>query len=137
MLEAASQALDPGYGIAGSASLGGAPSALPRGRVEARHQYPIIACKDGHVRLCVLSPRQWQGMFAWLGKPAAFADDSYQALHVRFAALIANPGKPKPAKIAPDDVAVLQYTGGTTGEPKAQNGHAAAFWGGPVRFEAV
>ena len=41
------------------------------------------------------------------------------ALHVRFAALIANPGKPKPAKIAPGDVAVLQYTGGTTGEPKA------------------
>ena len=85
LLEAASQALDPGYGIAGSASLGMAPSELPRGRVEARHQYPIIACKDGHVRICVLSPRQWQAMFAWLGRPAEFADESFNALHVRFA----------------------------------------------------
>ncbi len=40
-------------------------------------------------------------------------------LHVRFAALIADRGKPKPAKVSPGDVAVLQYTGGTTGEPKA------------------
>jgi crotonobetainyl-CoA:carnitine CoA-transferase CaiB-like acyl-CoA transferase len=85
LLEAASQALDPGYGIAGSASLGVAAKDLPPGRVEARHQYPIIPCRDGHVRLCVLSPRQWQAMFAWLGKPAAFADDSFNALHVRFA----------------------------------------------------
>ncbi len=41
------------------------------------------------------------------------------ALHVRFDALVANAGKPAPAKVAPGDVAVLQYTGGTTGEPKA------------------
>ena len=41
------------------------------------------------------------------------------ALHTRFTALIANAGAPKSVRIAPDDVAVLQYTGGTTGEPKA------------------
>ena len=85
LLEAASQALDPGYGIAGSASAGVAPDQLPRGRVEARHLYPIIACRDGHVRICVLSPRQWRGMFDWLGRPPAFADPSFATLHVRFA----------------------------------------------------
>jgi long-chain acyl-CoA synthetase len=35
-----------------------------------------------------------------------------------FAALIQNDGQPTPATIAPDDIAVLQYTGGTTGVPK-------------------
>ncbi len=41
--------------------------------------------------------------------------------HVTFAALLA-PGKapkPLPVPVTPDDVAVLQYTGGTTGLPKA------------------
>ncbi len=35
-----------------------------------------------------------------------------------FAALIANDGLPSPVSRSPDDVAVLQYTGGTTGVPK-------------------
>lgn len=39
--------------------------------------------------------------------------------HVSFKALTANDGAYTPAAIAPkDDVAVLQYTGGTTGQPK-------------------
>jgi len=39
--------------------------------------------------------------------------------HVPYARLIANDGKPKPVTIIPEtDVAVLQYTGGTTGVPK-------------------
>lgn len=36
----------------------------------------------------------------------------------RFSALVANDGKPDPVAIDPDDVALLQYTGGTTGTPK-------------------
>jgi crotonobetainyl-CoA:carnitine CoA-transferase CaiB-like acyl-CoA transferase len=84
LLDAASQALDPGYGIAGSASAGVPASQLPRGRMEARFQYPIIRCADGYVRICVLSPRQWQGMFTWMGRPAAFADESFNQLGVRF-----------------------------------------------------
>lgn len=36
----------------------------------------------------------------------------------RFSALIANDGKPDAVAIDPDDVALLQYTGGTTGTPK-------------------
>ena len=37
---------------------------------------------------------------------------------MRFSALIANDGKPVSVTIDPDDVALLQYTGGTTGTPK-------------------
>lgn len=39
-------------------------------------------------------------------------------LHVRLSALLANEGAPDPVVLSPDDVAVLQYTGGTTGVPK-------------------
>ena len=39
--------------------------------------------------------------------------------HVRFSKLLANDGKPRPVEIDPiRDLAVLQYTGGTTGVPK-------------------
>jgi crotonobetainyl-CoA:carnitine CoA-transferase CaiB-like acyl-CoA transferase len=85
LLDATSQALDPGYGIAGSATAGVPASKLPRGRAEARFQYPIIACADGYVRLCVLAPRQWQGMFEWMGRPEEFSDPSYNTLAKRFA----------------------------------------------------
>lgn len=85
VLDGAAQALDPGYGIAGSAAAGIPHSMLPRGRTEARHLYPIIPCKDGFVRICVLAPRQWQGMFEWMGRPEEFADPSFKQMPVRFA----------------------------------------------------
>ncbi|WP_374690059.1 CaiB/BaiF CoA transferase family protein [Frankia sp. AvcI1] len=85
VLDGAVAALDPGYGIAGSATAGVPASKLPRGRPEARHQYPIIPCADGFVRLCILAPRQWRAMFAWMGRPAEFADPSYDKLSTRFA----------------------------------------------------
>src|SRR5215207_4245294 len=84
ILDGAGQALDPGYGIAGSATAGVPASKLPRGRPEARQQYPIMPCKDGFVRLCVLAPRQWRGMFEWMGRPEEFADPSYDQLITRF-----------------------------------------------------
>lgn len=84
LLEGAMHALDPGYGMAGSATAGVPASKLPRGRPEARFQYPIVPCKDGFVRLCVLAPRQWQGMFKWMGNPEEFADPSYNSLRTRF-----------------------------------------------------
>jgi crotonobetainyl-CoA:carnitine CoA-transferase CaiB-like acyl-CoA transferase len=40
VLDGAVAALDPGFGIAGSATAGVPASKLPRGRPEARHQYP-------------------------------------------------------------------------------------------------
>ncbi|MBU6474493.1 MAG: long-chain fatty acid--CoA ligase [Alphaproteobacteria bacterium] len=41
------------------------------------------------------------------------------ASHLRFSDLVKTKGRPAPAAVSPDDVAVLQYTGGTTGVPKA------------------
>jgi crotonobetainyl-CoA:carnitine CoA-transferase CaiB-like acyl-CoA transferase len=84
VLEGAMQALDPPFGMTGSAASGVPLSAQPRGRPEARHQYPIVGCKDGHTRICVLARRQWHGMFAWMGKPAEFADPKYDDLRERF-----------------------------------------------------
>ncbi|WP_238927832.1 CaiB/BaiF CoA-transferase family protein [Achromobacter xylosoxidans] len=84
LLEGAMHTLDPGYGMAGSATAGVPASKLPRGRPEARFQYPIVPCRDGFVRLCVLAPRQWQGMFKWMGSPEEFADPSYNSLRTRF-----------------------------------------------------
>ena len=46
---------------------------------------------------------------------AAIPDD---ALHVRYDALMATPGPAAPVAVAASDLAVLQYTGGTTGVPK-------------------
>jgi crotonobetainyl-CoA:carnitine CoA-transferase CaiB-like acyl-CoA transferase len=84
VLEGAMQALDPPFGMTGSAASGVPLSAQPRGRPEARHQYPIIGCKDGYIRICVLARRQWRGMFAWMGSPAEFADPKYDDLRERF-----------------------------------------------------
>ena len=84
VLDGAMQALDPAFGMTGSAAAGAPLSAAPRGRAEARHMYPIIACKDGFARICVLAQRQWRGMFEWLGKPEEFADPAYDNLGTRF-----------------------------------------------------
>jgi crotonobetainyl-CoA:carnitine CoA-transferase CaiB-like acyl-CoA transferase len=84
LLEAAVQTLDPGYGVAGSATGGASASDLPRGRPEGRHLYPIVRCKDGYVRLCILAPRQWRGMFEWMGRPAEFADPAFDITANRF-----------------------------------------------------
>ncbi len=44
--------------------------------------------------------------------------DGSNSLHVPFARLIANAGQPLAVASDPQDVALLQYTGGTTGTPK-------------------
>jgi crotonobetainyl-CoA:carnitine CoA-transferase CaiB-like acyl-CoA transferase len=85
VLDGAMQALDPPFGMTGSAA-GGVPlSKAPRGRAEERYKYPIIRCADGFVRICVLAPRQWRGMFEWMGRPEEFADPAFDNLAVRFA----------------------------------------------------
>jgi long-chain acyl-CoA synthetase len=43
----------------------------------------------------------------------------HDSLHVPFASLLESARSPDPVAVTPGDVAVLQYTGGTTGEPKA------------------
>ncbi|TQE21180.1 crotonase/enoyl-CoA hydratase family protein [Streptomyces ipomoeae] len=82
--EAVTQILDPGFGVGGSATGGRRPADLPPGRPAAGHLYPIFRCADGLVRVCVLSPRQWRGMRAWLGEPEELADRRYENIAVRF-----------------------------------------------------
>ena len=82
--EAAAQAIDPGFGMGGSALAGKTAVDAPRGRPEGRHLYPLLRCKDGLVRICVLAPRQWQGMFEWMGRPERYASPDFNRLHVRF-----------------------------------------------------
>jgi crotonobetainyl-CoA:carnitine CoA-transferase CaiB-like acyl-CoA transferase len=83
-LDGAVQALDPGYGINGSATLGRPAHLLSRDRPPKGFQYPILPCADGHVRICLLAARQWQGMFRWMGEPAAFADPAFNKTAVRY-----------------------------------------------------
>lgn len=83
-LDGAVQALDPGYGIAGSATLGKPAHLLARDRPAKGFQYPILPCADGHVRICLLAKRQWQGMFRWMGSPEAFASPEFEKTGVRY-----------------------------------------------------
>ncbi|MFG1688695.1 CaiB/BaiF CoA transferase family protein [Nonomuraea sp. NPDC049269] len=84
--EMTAQALDPGFGIGGSATGGVPATKLPRGRPDAGNLYPIFPCADGYVRICVLARRQWRGMFGWLGQPEEFADPKYDSIAARFGA---------------------------------------------------
>jgi crotonobetainyl-CoA:carnitine CoA-transferase CaiB-like acyl-CoA transferase len=45
--------------------------------------YTIYKCKDGYVRLIILSPRQWRAMREWLGEPDYLQDDKYDAFFAR------------------------------------------------------
>ena len=84
VLDGAMQTLDPPFGSAGSASAGVAVSVQQRDWYAEQQRYPIFGCKDGHVRICILSKRQWRGMFALMGSPQEFADPSYDKLGKRF-----------------------------------------------------
>lgn len=85
VFEATAQIIDPGMGVTGSAA--GGRSALelaPRGRPPVGTGYPIFACANGFVRICILNPRQWQGMCEWLGDDHEFTDPSYGNMGKRF-----------------------------------------------------
>ncbi|SHN46656.1 CaiB/BaiF CoA-transferase family protein [Cryptosporangium aurantiacum] len=84
-LECVVHGFDPGFGTQGTAAAGRAET-FPRDRPEARNFYPVFACRDGEVRICLLAKRQWRAMFSWLGEPAEFADPRYDTIPARFAA---------------------------------------------------
>ena len=85
--EAVVQALDPPFGSEGQAAVGRKPShELWRGRPRNQQIYPTFTCRDGFVRVCLLSARQWQGMWGWLGEPAEFADPTFGTIAARYAA---------------------------------------------------
>jgi crotonobetainyl-CoA:carnitine CoA-transferase CaiB-like acyl-CoA transferase len=84
--EAVVMALDPPFGAHGQAAAGIRHPDRWRGRPRNQDAYPIYACRDGHVRLCVMSPRQWHGLRRWLGEPEEFQDPRYDVIAARFAA---------------------------------------------------
>ncbi|GAA1686652.1 CoA transferase [Microbacterium lacus] len=77
--------LDPAFGIKGTV-LGTRDLSAAIGRPDSRDLYPVFHVADGWVRICVLSPGQWRGLFGWLGEPAAFADPRFEHGEVRLAA---------------------------------------------------
>ncbi|MDT5068694.1 MAG: hypothetical protein QOK02_4849 [Mycobacterium sp.] len=85
--EAVLQSLDPPFGSEGQAAVGlKASHELWRGRPRNQQLYPTFPCLDGYVRICVLSPRQWRGMRAWLGEPEEFSDPKFEIIGARYAA---------------------------------------------------
>ena len=45
--------------------------------------YPIYPCADGHVRLIILSRREWLAVRAWLGDPDTLMDEVWEQLMFR------------------------------------------------------
>ncbi|MEO8815121.1 MAG: CoA transferase [Mycobacterium sp.] len=78
--------LDPIFGAQGQVAAARRGPSRWRGRPRKQDAYPIYPCRDGYVRLCVMAPRQWRGLRAWLGEPDAFADPKYEVIGERFAA---------------------------------------------------
>ena len=66
LYEATAQVIEPAMGTVGTAQAAGYEPT--RGR-PAPGAYPIFRCRDGHVRVVLLSARQWHAMRAWLGDP--------------------------------------------------------------------
>ena len=69
--EATAQVVDPVLGTVGTAQAAGYERTRDR---PAPGPYPIFRCRDGHVRLVLLAPRQWHAMRAWLGEPDELQD---------------------------------------------------------------
>lgn len=78
------QDLDPGFGMAGTATMGQPLVNLPMGRPDVRMMYPILPCADGHVRMFIASPKQWWALFTWMGEPEALSDPALEQILGRF-----------------------------------------------------
>ena len=78
--------LDPVFGSHGQAAAAQRGPSRWRGRPKNQDAYPIYRCWDGYVRLCVMAPRQWHGLRAWLGEPDEYQDRRFDVIAERFAA---------------------------------------------------
>jgi crotonobetainyl-CoA:carnitine CoA-transferase CaiB-like acyl-CoA transferase len=78
--EATAQVVDPVLGTVGTAQAAGYERTRDR---PAPGPYPIFRCRDGHVRLVLLAPRQWHAMRAWLGEPDELQDPELDTIKGR------------------------------------------------------
>ncbi|MET0702302.1 MAG: CoA transferase [Mycobacterium sp.] len=85
-LDAVVTTLDPTFGTQGQAALARPGKQRWRGRPRNQDPYPIFATTDGFVRICLLSPRQWHGLRAWLGEPEEFQDPRFDKIVDRYLA---------------------------------------------------
>jgi len=101
-----------------------------------RGMYPKVAARLADTRLETIVVGSMGGLLPWrertlfaLLKRKEIADVAHDDHHITFKKLTANDGKFEPVAINPDvDIAVQQYTGGTTGLPKgAELSHAALY----------
>ncbi len=81
--DAVVMALDPPFGTQGQAATAKKGGERWRGRPRNQDLYPIFGCRDGYVRICVMAPRQWRGLRAWLGEPEQFQDPRFDTLAAR------------------------------------------------------
>ena len=78
------QDLDPGFGMAGTATMGQPLYNAAPGRPDVRMMYPIVPCADGHVRMFIASAKQWRALFTWIGEPEELSDPALEQLFSRF-----------------------------------------------------
>ena len=80
LYEATAQVVDPAMGVVGTAQVAGYEQTRDR---PAPGPYPIFRCRDGHVRVVLLAPRQWHAMRAWLGEPGELQDPEFETIRGR------------------------------------------------------
>jgi crotonobetainyl-CoA:carnitine CoA-transferase CaiB-like acyl-CoA transferase len=83
LLDLVVRGLDPGFGVGGSASMGQPQIHIPPERPDRRMLYPILPCRDGHVRMFIASAKQWRALFDWLGRPEDLADPGLEQMFTR------------------------------------------------------
>ncbi|MDQ2637899.1 MAG: CoA transferase, partial [Actinomycetota bacterium] len=83
LLDLVVRGLDPGFGVGGSATMGQPQINAPLERPDRRMLYPILPCRDGHVRMFIASAKQWRALFDWLGRPEHLADPGLEQMFTR------------------------------------------------------
>lgn len=86
--DAVAQIFDPGVGASGSAAAGKTAietathsrpvvKMIPGKMPSVALLYPIFKCANGHIRICILNPRQWHGLSEWLGDDHPYQHPKY------------------------------------------------------------
>ena len=78
ILECTAQVTD--WSLANYSAIAGSGAPYLEVRAGSGIVYPMYRCKDGYVRLVVLSPRQWHALREWLGNPEHLMDPHWDSL---------------------------------------------------------